>query len=135
MVPLTSEESLDGHYLHHSIQTLFGLIRDGFEDPGGDLFARGGPRTHGFSIRALDSRLFRGDAMPLLNRVKLRNRVLQRVIRLMSLSRPAKGRQGRRGRISYPAPRRSWRGCRPCTPEPSSRCCGSSPPIRGVSAT
>ena len=126
MVRLTSEESLDGHYLHHSIQTLFRLIRDGFEGPSGDLFARrrsqtrpsrpapgqkggpvapsspdGGPRTHGFSIRALDSRLFRDDAMPLLNRVKLRNRVLQRVIRLMSLSRPAKGRRGRRGRISY----------------------------------
>ena len=101
MVRLTSEESLDGNYLHHSIQTLFRLIRDGFEGPGGDLFAKGGPRTHGFSIRALDSRLFRDDAMPLLNRVKLRNRVLQRVIRLMSLSRPAKGRRGRRGRISY----------------------------------
>ena len=105
MVRLTSEESLDGYYLHHSIQTLFGLIRDGFEGPGGDLFApkstSSGPRTHGFSIRALDSRLFRDDAMPLLNRVKLRNRVLQRVIRLMSLSRPAKGRRGRRGRISY----------------------------------
>ena len=105
MVRLTSEESLDGYYLHHSIQTLFGLIRDGFEGPGGDLFApkstSSGPRTHGFSIRALDSRLFRDDATPLLNRVKLRNRVLQRVIRLMSLSRPAKGRRGRRGRISY----------------------------------
>ena len=105
MVRLTSEESLDGYYLHHSIQTLFRLIRDGFEGPGGDLFApkstSSGPRTHGFSIRALDSRLFRDDAMPLLNRVKLRNRVLQRVIRLMSLSRPAKGRRGRRGRISY----------------------------------
>ena len=105
MVSLTSEESLDGYYLHHSIQTLFRLIRDGFEGPGGDLFApkstSSGPRTHGFSIRALDSRLFRDEAMPLLNRVKLRNRVLQRVIRLMSLSRPAKGRRGRRGRISY----------------------------------
>ena len=105
MVRLTSEESLDGYYLHHSIQTLFGLIRDGFEGPGGDLFApkstSSGHRTHGFSIRALDSRLFRDDAMPLLNRVKLRNRVLQRVIRLMSLSRPAKDRRGRRGRISY----------------------------------
>ena len=101
MVRLTSEESLDGYYLHHSIQTLFRLIRDGFEGPGGDLFAKGGPRTHGLSIRALDSRLFRADAMPLLDRVKLRNRVLQKVIRLMSLSRPAKGRRGRRGRISY----------------------------------
>ena len=105
MVRLTSEESLDGYYLHHSIRTLFRLIRDGFEGPGGDLFApkstSSGPRTHGFSIRALDSRLFRADAMPLLDRVKLRNRVLQKVIRLMSLSRPAKGRRGRRGRISY----------------------------------
>ena len=101
MVRLTSEESLDGYYLHHSIQTLFRLIRDGSEGPGGDLFAKGGPRTHGFTIRALDSRLFRDDAMPLLNRVRLRNRVLQKVIRLMSLSRPAKGRRGRRGRISY----------------------------------
>ena len=101
MVRLTSEESLDGYYLHHSIQALFRLIRDGFEGPGGDLFSKGGPRTHGFTIRALDSRLFRDDAMPLLNRVKLRNRVLQKVIRLMSLSRPAKGRRGRRGRISY----------------------------------
>ena len=41
MVRLTSEESLDGYYLHHSIQTLFRLIRDGFEGPGGDLFAKG----------------------------------------------------------------------------------------------
>ena len=80
MVRLTSEESPDGYYLHHSIQTLFRLIRDGFEGPGGDLFAKGGPRTHGFSIRALDSRLFRDDAMPLLNRVRLRNRVLQKVM-------------------------------------------------------
>ena len=101
MVRLTSEESLDDYYLHHSIQTLFRLIRDGFEGTGGDLFAKGGPPTHGFSIRALDSRLFRDDAMALLNRLKLRNRVLQRVIRLMSLSCPAKGRRGRRGRISY----------------------------------
>ena len=101
MVRLTSEESLDGYYLHHSIQTLFRLIREGFDSGGGDLLARGGTRTHGFAIRALDSRLFRDDAMPLLDRVKLRNRVLQKVIRLMSLSRPARGRRGRRGRISY----------------------------------
>ena len=101
MVRLTSEESLDGYYLHHSIQTLFRLIREGFDSAGGDLLASGGARSHGFSIRALDSRLFRDDAMPLLDRVKLRNRVLQKVIRLMSLSRPARGRRGRRGRISY----------------------------------
>ena len=31
LVRLTSEESLDGYYLHHAVQTLFGLIRDGFD--------------------------------------------------------------------------------------------------------
>ena len=31
MVRLTSEESLDGYYLHHSIRTLFALVRDGFD--------------------------------------------------------------------------------------------------------
>ena len=212
MVRLTSEESLDGYYLHHSIRTLFILVRDGFDGShrGGtaDLLAAGtrprrpqplphprqvrthpqpppqppssqpqpssqpdpqsqphpaprpdpqpqpqptrrppsspqslprphplsatmsGPSTkpaadpsppprptahlpHGFRIDALDSALFRTGSTPLLDRVKLRNRVLQQVIRLMSLTRPAtaggrgggrgggRPRQRRRGRISY----------------------------------
>ena len=198
MVRLTSEESLDGYYLHHSIRTLFALVRDGFDGShrGGaaDLLAAGtrprrpqplphprqirthphpppqppssqphpaprpdpqpqpqptrrppsspqspprpypqsattaGPATrpaadpsprptahlpHGFRIDALDSALFRAGSTPLLDRVKLRNRVLQQVIRLMSLTRPAtaggrgggrgggRPRQRRRGRISY----------------------------------
>ena len=102
LVRLTSEESLDGYYLHDSVQILFRLVRDGFGDQGSQFVLGSSPsRSHGFRMRALDSRLFRDDATPLLDRVKLRNRVLQRVIKLMSLSRPAKGRSGRRGRISY----------------------------------
>ncbi len=107
LVRLTSEESLDGYYLHHAVRTLFGLIRDGFDGArrGGttDLLAtaEGTHLHHGFRIRALDSALFRKGSTPLLDRVKLRNRVLQQVIRLMSLTRPARGRRGRRGRISY----------------------------------
>ena len=107
LVRLTSEESLDGYYLHHAIQTLFGLIRGGFDglQRGGaaDLLAAesGTHLHHGFRIRALDSALFRVGSTPLLDRVKLRNRVLQHVICLMSLTRPARGRRGRRGRISY----------------------------------
>ena len=107
LVRLTREESLDGYYIHHAVQTLFGLIRDGFDGThrGGaaDLLAAepGTHLQHGFRIRALDSALFREGSTPLLDRVKLRNRVLQQVIRLMSLTRPAKGRRGRRGRISY----------------------------------
>ena len=107
LVRLTSEETLDGHYLHHAVQSLFRLVRDGFDGarPGGgaDLLAaaEGKHLRHGFRIRALDSALFREGSTPLLDRVKLRNRVLQQVVRLLSLTRPAPGRRGRRGRISY----------------------------------
>ena len=110
LVELATEESRNGFHLHESIQTLFRLIREGFDgrEWGGsaDLFADRGavPLRHGFRIRALDSALFREGSTLLLDSVKLRNHVLQRVIRLMSLSRPAKGRgarRKRRGRISY----------------------------------
>ncbi|MCZ0944613.1 MAG: hypothetical protein OXJ53_16290 [Gammaproteobacteria bacterium] len=99
LVRLTSGESQNGYYIHESIQTLFRLIRDGFEGGEGAVLAGGMHNT--FEIRALDSALFRADATPLLNRVKLRNETLQQVIRLMSLTRPPKGRSRRRGRISY----------------------------------
>ena len=72
MVPLNSEESRDGFYLHDSIQLLFRLIRDGFEGASGKL--RYGQDA--FHIRKLDSALFQEGATPLLDRVRLRNRVL-----------------------------------------------------------
>ena len=99
LVRLTSGESQNGTYIHESIQTLFGLIREGFNGGEGSVLAGGMHNT--FEIRALDSALFSTDATPVLNRVKLRNETLQQVIRLMSLTRPAKGRSRRRGRISY----------------------------------
>ena len=99
MTRLTTEESLNGYHLHHSIEQLFRLVREGFNAQE-DLLAQ---RSNGFTMRPLDSRLFRPRATPLLNQVKLRNRCLQAVIRLMSLSRPGtgRGRLKRRGRISY----------------------------------
>ena len=99
LVRLTGDESRDGYYLHDSIQTLFHLILEGF-DGGTDAVLAGGLHNT-FLIRPLDSALFREDATPTLDRVKLRNETLQRVIQLMSLTRPAKGRNRRRGRISY----------------------------------
>ena len=106
MVELTTEASRNGFHLYESLETLFRLIREGFDGHqwGGspDLFASSSHLRHGFSIRPLDSALFRKGSTPILDRVKLRNRVLQRVIELMSLSRPVKGRgRNRRGRISY----------------------------------
>ena len=115
MARLTTEESRNGYHLHLSIEQLFRLVRHGFHAEEDLLSGNGAtpqaprkPQSHGFSMRPLDSRLFREDATPLLNQVKLRNHVLQRVLRLMSLSRPGtrrgQGRRGastRRGRISY----------------------------------
>lgn len=53
----------------------------------------------GFTIAPLQGHLFDPARTPLLGSVKLRNRVLQQVIELMSLSRG--GGKRRRGRISY----------------------------------
>ena len=99
LVRLTGDESLNGYYIHESIQTLFRLIRDGFD--GGEPNLLAGSLHNTFQIRPLDSALFRKNATPLLDSVKLRNETLQRVVRLMSLTRPPKGRNRRRGRISY----------------------------------
>jgi hypothetical protein len=54
-----------------------------------------------FEMAPLQSHLFDPERTRLLNRVVFTNQTLQQVIRLMSLSRPAKGRGRRRGRISY----------------------------------
>ena len=99
LVRLNTPEALNGYYIHNSIQQLFRLIRDGFgQDPTQELTV-GQHST--FEMRRLDSALFRNDATPLLDSVRLRDHVLQQVIHLMSLTRPAKGRNRRRGRISY----------------------------------
>ena len=101
LVRLTSGESQNGTYIHDSIQALFRLIRDGFNGGDANLLAVEGGLHNTFEIRALDSALFRAGSTPVLDRVKFRNETLQQVIRLMSLTRPAKGRSRRRGRISY----------------------------------
>lgn len=56
---------------------------------------------NGFTIAPLQGHLFDPERTRLLNSVKLRNHVLQRVIELMSLSRGSSGKNSRRGRISY----------------------------------
>jgi hypothetical protein len=93
-VRLTTEESRRGHYFHHSLQRMFGLIYNGYSSEhhhgGKDIFI----------IQGLDSHLFDPAKTPLLNRVAFSNETLQQVIQSMSLTRPAKGKK-RRGRVSY----------------------------------
>ncbi len=104
--PLTTTEAQDGTYFHESLKQLFTLIWEGFPRrnvQGGQQDELLGDVDHvldnGFTIAPLQGHLFDPKQTPLLGSVKLRNRVLQRVIELMSLSRGT-GKQ-RRGRISY----------------------------------
>jgi Leu/Phe-tRNA-protein transferase len=98
LVPLTSPAEQQGRYFHDTLTTLFRLVREGYR-PTGDLLATNTGRD-AFTMAPLQSHLFDPARTPMLNRVVFCNATLQRVIRLMSLSRPAKGRR-RRGRISY----------------------------------
>ncbi|WP_242675340.1 Eco57I restriction-modification methylase domain-containing protein [Phytopseudomonas dryadis] len=114
--PLTTDEARNGFYFHDSLQQLFGLIWQGFPrrdagsgqqelnaglDPAPGDIAQGS----GFTIAPLQGHLFDPERTRLLNSVRLRNQVLQKVVELMSLSRGSSGngfaRNSRRGRISY----------------------------------
>ncbi len=106
MVRLTTEKAQNGYYIHESLKLLFELIYNGFPpkeqyDAAQQTLGKG--RIHGsFLIPPLRSHLFDPSRTPILNRVKFRNSVLQKVIKLMSLTRPQKGtKNNRRGRVSY----------------------------------
>ena len=107
MVQLQSEQSLKGHYFHHSIQKLFNLIHTGKPHDQGDLaldgsYSASSTGLTGFDIHALDSHLFDPKRTAYLEKVKFTNQTLQHVIRLMSLTRETSGRgRQRRGRVSY----------------------------------
>jgi len=106
MIKLSSEESKNGFYIHESLQILFNLVFEGY--PKGKDTAmefdydsdNAIAEHHTFNMPSLKSHLFDSDKLRILNKTKLRNSVLQEVIKLMSLSRP-RGRRERRGRISY----------------------------------
>ena len=99
-VPLHTPEAEDGSYIHESIKHLFALIWNGFPAAGDRAGAiPTGVYGNGFRLAPLQGHLFDPARLKILNSVKLRNRVMQQVIRLMSLS---KGDNRRRaGRISY----------------------------------
>ncbi|MBI4917347.1 MAG: hypothetical protein HY825_16025 [Acidobacteria bacterium] len=105
LVKLTTEESKNGYFLHASLEQLFRLIYEGFQPVEQKmqlgLKQEGKPQFNTFQLTPLRTHLFdpRRTAR-YVNRVKLRNSVVQRIIELLSLSRPA-GRRERRGRVSY----------------------------------
>jgi hypothetical protein len=131
MVRLNTEESLNGYFLHESLELLFRMVFEGvrpageaaqqsleFGDGGapaewgaaGEASEASNPSKRGarpdrfvFRMAPLNTHLFDPEKTPILNRVRFRNETLQRVVRLMSLSGEAAGapRRKRKGRISY----------------------------------
>jgi hypothetical protein len=99
LTSLTNDRARDGSHLHESLKLLFRLVNDGHghAQVAQSLLAT----SDGIALRfePLRSELFDPKATPLLDRVKLRNHVLQQVLRLLMLSRETKGKA--RGFVSY----------------------------------
>ena len=91
-VPLTGK-SAGGHHLHESLNLLFRLVNDG----------HGAENRHGDGLvfEAMRSDLFDPARTPLIDDVKISNKVLQEVLTLLLLSKPSKNKNKQRGYISY----------------------------------
>ncbi|MBC3900929.1 N-6 DNA methylase [Acetobacterium malicum] len=95
----------DGFYLNETLSKLFGLIYTGYPDKEDDLKQLGqmGSVHDVFVMEPLKAHIFDPDYTALINQAKLRNRVLLKIIDLMSITRSTGRRNDRRGRISYAA--------------------------------
>ena len=91
-VPLTGR-SADGHHLHDSLDLLFRLVNDGHN--------AGEEDGDGLVFEAMRSDLFDPARTPLIDEMRIGNRVLQEVLTLLLLSRPSSNRNRQRGYISY----------------------------------
>lgn len=102
MTPLLTPETQNGYFFDDSIAILFGMISNGvYPGKQGELALAGTPLHHEFSIEKIESHLFDVKQTPLLQSVRLRNSVWQKIIQLLSLSREQNGKNRRRGRVSY----------------------------------
>jgi hypothetical protein len=102
LVPLTTDQALNGYYLHESLQRLFTIVNQGFPNlDGTDQLVLDGETVsyRTMQLDALRSPLFDDDRLVVLKGVRFRNFVLQEILQLMSLSAQKKGKK--RGRISY----------------------------------
>jgi hypothetical protein len=102
LTKLTTDESKNGFFIHHSIKKLFDLVFKGFNFTDRQLTTNMDekPNTRTFSMHPLKSHLFDPNSTSLIDKVEIRNHIWQKIISLLSLSRAKKGKS-RRGRISY----------------------------------
>ena len=93
----------DGYYLHETLSKLYGLIYDGYPKTEEEILKYSNEESlHDmFVIAPLKAHIFDPEYTKMITNAKLRNRVMLRIIDLMSLTRETGRRNDRRGRISY----------------------------------
>ncbi len=92
-----------GYYLNETLSKLYDLIYNGYPEREEEVLKYSQEKSlHDmFVIAPLKAHIFDPEYTPMLAGAKLRNRVLLRIIDLMSLTRETGKRNERRGRISY----------------------------------
>jgi type I restriction-modification system DNA methylase subunit len=95
----------EGYYLHETLSKLFELIYNGYPEDEATLKELAGRESlHDvFVIDPLKAHIFDPEFTPMITAAKLRNRVMLKIIDLMSITRASGRRNDRRGRISYAA--------------------------------
>lgn len=93
----------EGYYLHETISKLFELIYNGY--PGSEEELKALSKSESlhdiFIMEPLKAHIFDPQYTPLITAARLRNRVMLKIIDLMSITRATGRRNDRRGRISY----------------------------------
>lgn len=93
----------NGYYLHETLSKLYDLIYNGYPLTEEEILKYSGEESlHDmFVIAPLKAHIFDPEYTKMITRSRLRNRVMLRIIDLMSLTRETGRRNDRRGRISY----------------------------------
>ena len=94
-----SDMAMDGTYLKDSLDLLFKLIYNGYPEKRSDEPEESLQGV--FRIEPLKAHIFDPERTALIERAKLRNSVVIKIIDLMSMTRNRKGQRRGRGRISY----------------------------------
>ena len=97
------EEVGDGYYLHETLSKLYLLIYNGYPEKEATIlqYANAEGLHDMFVIPPLKAHIFDPEYTKTITNAKLRNRVMLRIIDLMSLTRATGKKNDQRGRISY----------------------------------
>ena len=97
------DEVGDGYYLHETLAKLYDLIYNGYPATEEEIQKYSAEESlHDmFVVAPLKAHIFDPEYTKLITTAKIRNRVMLRIVDLMSLSRASGRRNERRGRISY----------------------------------